>query len=199
MVEGLERRGGADRIQFRRYTPDRSIEGRLLSEVAAQRGEDPIDTAIEIIRGGGAGIVSFNMSDDDVETLMVRPWTMTSSDGGLGPMGEGVPHPRSYGAFARKIRLYVKERGTVSLEHAIRSMTSLPAQVFDMPDRGTLRAGAAADVVVFDLDAIRDVAEYADPHHYSEGMVHVFVNGRLAIRAGRFTGERAGRVLLKGR
>ncbi len=111
----------------------------------------------------------------------------------------GVPHPRTYGTFARKIRLYVKEKGTVTLEHAIRSMTSLPAQVFGMPNRGTLRAGAAADVVVFDIEAVRDMAEYIDPHHYSEGMVHVFVNGEAAIRDGEFTGECPGRVPQKGR
>ena len=139
------------------------------------------------------------MIDKDVETLMVQPWTMTSSDGDLVPMNVGVPHPRTYGTFARKIRLYVKEKGTVTLEHAIRSMTSLPAQVFGMPNRGILRAGAAADVVVFDLEAVRDMAEYIDPHHYSEGMVHVFVNGEAAIRDGEFTGEGPGRVLQKGR
>jgi len=199
MIEGLARRGGADRIQFRRYRPDESIEGRLLSDLAEQRGQDPIDTAIDLIRGGSVSIVSFNMHDDDVETLMVQPWMMTSSDGSLVPMNEGVPHPRSYGAFARKIRLYVKEKGTVSLEQAIRSMTSLPAQVFGMPDRGVLRVGAIADVAVFDLDAVRDLAEYTDPHHYSEGMVHVFVNGEAAIRDGSFTGVRAGRVLQKGK
>jgi len=199
MVEGLERRGGADRIQFRRYGPDPSIEGRLLSDLAEDRGEDPIDTAIHLIRGGGVSIVSYNMHDDDIETLMVQPWTMTSSDGGLVRMGEGVPHPRSYGAFARKIRVYVNERGTVGLAEAIRSMTSLPAAVFGMPERGVLRAGAAADVVVFDLAAVRDVAEYTDPHHYAEGMLHVFVNGVDAIRDGAFTGERPGRVLRKGR
>ncbi|NIP79794.1 MAG: metal-dependent hydrolase, partial [Gemmatimonadetes bacterium] len=111
MVEGLARRGGADRIQFRRYRPDPSIEGRLLSDLARERGEDPIDTAIDLIRGGGASIVSYNMHDDDVETLMVQPWTMTSSDGDLVPMGEGVPHPRSYGAFARKIAVYARDQG----------------------------------------------------------------------------------------
>lgn len=198
MVEGLRRRGGADRIQFRRYTPDPSIEGRRLSEIAQERGEDPIDTAIDIVRGGGAGIVSFNMHDRDVETLMTQPWMMTSSDGGLVPMGQGVPHPRSYGAFARKIRLYVKEKGTVGLEEAVRSMTSLPARVFGMTERGSLQAGAVADVVVFDLERLRDVADFTDPHRYSEGMVHVFVNGRAAVRNGDFTGERPGRVLRKG-
>ncbi len=199
MVEGLARRGGADRIQFRRYRPDPSIEGRLLSDLAAERAEDPIDTAIHLIRGGGVSIVSYNMHEDDLETLMVQPWTMTSSDGGLVPMGEGVPHPRSYGAFARKIAVYARDEGVVGLEHAIRSMTSLPALVFGMPHRGMLREGAVADVVVFDLASVDDVAEFTDPHHYSEGMVHVFVNGVPAIRDGDFTGELPGRVLRKSR
>lgn len=199
MEEGLIRRGGADRIQFRRYRPDPSIEGRLLSEVAEERRQDPIDTAADLIRGGGVSIVSYNMHDEDVETLMVQPWTMTSSDGGLVSLGDGVPHPRTYGAFARKLRLYVNEKGTVDLAHAVRSMTSLPAAVFDMPDRGMLREGAIADLVVFDLARVRDVAEYTDPHHYSEGMVHVFVNGVPALTDGAFTGQRPGRVLRKTR
>jgi N-acyl-D-aspartate/D-glutamate deacylase len=199
MVEGLARRGGADRIQFRRYVPDPSIEGRLLSDIAKERGQDPIETSVDLISAGSVSIVSFNMHDDDIETLMVQDWTMTSSDGGLVPMGEGVPHPRSYGAFARKLRVYVNEKGTVSLSQAIRSMTSLPATVFAMPDRGVLRAGAAADVVVFDLDAVYDRAEFTDPHQYSEGMVHVFVNGVAAIQDGSFTTRRAGRVLRKRR
>jgi N-acyl-D-aspartate/D-glutamate deacylase len=197
MVDGLARRGGADRIQFRRFEPDPSIEGRLLSDLAAERGEDPIDTAADLIRRGGPSIVSYNMNDDDVATLMRQPWTMTSSDGGLGPIGEGVPHPRTYGAFARKLRLYVNELGVVSLEDAIRSMTSLPATVFGMPDRGVLRVGAVADIAVFDLARVRDVATYTDPHHYSEGMVHVLVNGVPAIQNGDFTGRRPGRVLRK--
>lgn len=199
MVEGLARRGGAARIQFRRYHPDPTIEGMLLSELADRRGQDPIETAAELIREGSVSIVSFNMHDDDVETLMRQPWTMTSSDGGLVALNDGVPHPRSYGAFTRKIRLYVKEKGVVSLSQAIRSMTSLPATVFGMPDRGVLRAGAVADVVVFDLDRIVDRAEYTDPHQYSEGMVHVWVNGEAAIRDGAFTDARPGRVLQKGR
>jgi len=197
MVEGLARRGGADRIQFRRYRVDESIEGRLLSDLAEERGQDPIDTAIDLIRAGSVSIVSYNMSDADVETLMAQPWTMTSSDGDLVPMGEGVPHPRTYGAFARKIRLYVKEKGTVSLSQAVRSMTSMPAQVFGMQDRGMIRPGMIADVAVFDLDKVRDVAEFTDPHHYSEGMVHVLVNGEAAIKNGTFTGARPGRVLQK--
>jgi len=198
MVEGLARRGGADRIQFRRFSPDPSIEGRLLSDLARERGEDPIDTAVDLLRRGGPSIVSYNMHERDIETLMVQPWTMTSSDGDLVPMDVGVPHPRSYGAFTRKISVYVKERGTVTLEQAVRSMTSLPAWVYGMEDRGVLRPGAAADVVVFDLEALREVAEFTDPHHYSEGMVHVLVNGQAAVRDAAFTGAMAGKVLRKG-
>jgi N-acyl-D-aspartate/D-glutamate deacylase len=199
MVDNLERRGGADRIQFRRYRPDPSIEGRLLSDLAREQGRDAIEVAIDIIKGGSASIVSFNMDDDDVETLMVQPWTMTSSDGDLVPWMEGVPHPRSYGAFPRKIRLYVREKGVLPLEAAIRSMTSLPALVWGLPDRGVLRAGAAADVVVFDLDRVKDTAEYTAPHQLAEGMVWVFVNGAAAVRKGDFTDVRSGRVLQKGR
>ncbi|MDH5758260.1 MAG: D-aminoacylase [Gemmatimonadota bacterium] len=197
MVENLARRGGADRIQFRRFRPDPSIEGRLLSDLAKEGGEDPIDTSVGLIRRGSVSIVSFNMDDGDVETLMAQPWTMTSSDGDLVPWGEGVPHPRSYGAFPRKIRLYAMEKGVVGLEHAIRSMTSLPAAVFGIPDRGLLRPGAVADVVVFDLDALTDRAEYTAPHQLAEGMVHVFVNGEAAVTNGEFTGARNGRVLRK--
>ena len=199
MVDNLERRGGADRIQFRRYRPDPSIEGRLLSDVARDQGRSAIDAAIDIIKGGSASIVSFNMDDGDVETLMAQPWTMTSSDGDLVPWMEGVPHPRSYGAFPRKIRLYVQEKGVVPLEAAVRSMTSLPALVWGIPDRGALRPGAAADVVVFDLDRVKDTAEYTDPHQLAEGMVWVFVNGEAAVRRGEFTGALPGRVLQKGR
>jgi N-acyl-D-amino-acid deacylase len=153
---------------------------------------------VDIIKKGSASIVSYNMDDGDVRTLMAQPWTMTSSDGDLVPWQQGVPHPRSYGAFPRKIRLYVLDEGTITLEQAIRSMTSLPAEVYRMPDRGVLRAGAAADVVVFDLDRIRDTATYTEPHQLAEGMVWVFVNGQAAIRDGAFQDVRAGRVLRKG-
>ncbi len=199
MVDNLARRGGADRIQFRRYGPDPSIEGKLLSDVAAARGRNPVDVAVDLIEGGSASIVSFNMDDGDVETLMAQPWTMTSSDGDLVPWMEGVPHPRSYGAFPRKIRLYAREKGVVGLEQAVRSMTSLPARVYDLRDRGVLRPGAAADVVVFDLAKVMDTATYTEPHRLAEGMVWVFVNGRAALRDGAFTDVLSGRVLRKDR
>ena len=195
MVENLARRGGADRIQFRRFREDPSIEGRTLEDVARANGRHPIDEALALLEAGGPSIVSFNMHEEDVRTLMRQPWTMTASDGDLVPMGEGVPHPRSYGTFSRKLQRYVVEEGVIDLASAIRSMTSLPATVFHVEGRGVLRPGAVADVVVFDLGRVREVGTYSDPHHLSDGMVHVFVNGQAAVHDGEFTGAMAGRVL----
>ena len=163
--------------------------------MAAARSLHPLDAALELIAGGDASVVSFNMTDDDIAAFMIQPWTMTASDGALPEWQVGVPHPRAYGTFPRKLRKYVLEEKTQSLGAAVRSMTSLPADVFGVEGRGKLVPGAVADVVVFDLEEVRDLATYTDPHQLSEGMVHVFVNGAAAIRDGAFTGERAGRVL----
>lgn len=195
MVENLARRGGADRIQFRSHDADRSIEGRTLAAVAAERGLEPVDLALRLVEAGGAGIVSFNMSDADVEHLMRQSWMMTSSDGDLVPMDRGVPHPRIYGAFPRKIRVYVVEKGIIDLANAVRSMTTLPATVFRVSDRGALQVGMAADIVVFDVGRVADHATYADPHRLSEGMVYVVVNGQVTVDDTKMTGVRAGQVL----
>ncbi len=197
VVENLARRGGADRIQFRRVLWNAGLEGRRLDQVARERGSDPVDEALRIIREGGASIVSFNMNEQDVQTLMRQPWTMTASDGDLVPWQEGVPHPRSYGTFPWKIQHYVVEEGVVSLEEAVRSMTSLPARVFRMADRGMVEPGRVADLVVFDLEALGSPATFTDPHQLAEGVVHLWVGGRAAIEGGRFLNARAGRVLRK--
>ena len=196
MVENLARRGGADRIQFRRFTTDPSIEGRLLSDLATERDADPIDLALELILQGGPSIVSFNMSEEDLLTLMTREWTMTSSDGGLPQFGVGVPHPRSYGAFARKIGKFVFEDGVMSLEAAVRSMTALPADVMGLEDRGRIEEGMVADLVVFS-DYFKDNATFTEPHQLSSGVVHLFVGGEAAVSNSSFTGARAGRVLVR--
>ncbi len=128
---------------------------------------------------------------------MTPSWNMTSSDGGLVPWMDGVPHPRSYGTFPRKIRQYILEEGIVDLASAIRSMTGLPAQVFRISDRGVLRPGAYADVVVFDLALLNDPATFTEPHHLAEGMIEVFVNGEAAVSSGEITGTLAGRVIQK--
>jgi N-acyl-D-aspartate/D-glutamate deacylase len=112
-------------------------------------------------------------------------------------MGEGVPHPRYYGSFPRKIRRYVVERGVIDVAMAVRSMTSLSATVFRIADRGVVRPGAYADIVVFDLDRLTDRATYSDPHQLCEGMEWVFVNGQAAIAEREFTGAMVGRVVGK--
>ena len=197
MVENLARRGGADRIQFRRFQADPSIEGRRLSEVAAERGGDPVDVALALIRqDGGPSIVSFNMSEEDLLRLMTQEWTMTSSDGGLPRFGVGVPHPRSYGAFARKIGKFVFEDRVISLGAAVRSMTALPAQVLGMEDRGRIRQDMVADLVVFS-DYFKDNATFTEPHQLSSGVVHLFVAGEAAVLNSSFTGRKTGRVLAR--
>lgn len=195
MRENLARRGGAARIQVASYGPDKTLDGKTLAQIAAARNADPVETALALLDKGGVSIVSFNMLEEDIERLMRQPWTMTSSDGALIAFGSGMPHPRGNGAFSRKIRKYVVEDHVLALPAAIRSMTSLPATVFNLPDRGVLRPGAFADVVIFDLAKVYDRATYENPHQMSEGMVDVLVNGKFAVRDGRFSNTHDGRVL----
>ena len=195
MRENLARRGGAGRLQLARYRPDPSLEGRTLQQVADARREDPVDAALALIARGPAGVVSFNMDSVDIHTLMRQPWTMTASDGDLVPMGEGVPHPRAYGTFPRKLRRYALDQRAVGLADAVRSMTSLPAAVYRVRDRGAVRAGAFADLVLFDAARLRDRATYTQPHQLAEGVAYVLVNGRVAVGDGRPTDARGGRVL----
>jgi N-acyl-D-aspartate/D-glutamate deacylase len=191
----IARRGGADTLMISRYSANPSFEGQRLSALAAKAGVAPEEYALQMLEKGDASLVSFNMSEGDIEAVMQQPWTMTCTDGDLVPMGEGVPHPRAYGAFARKLKRYVGERHAIDIAAAIRSMTTLPATVFGLKDRGQLRAGAFADVLIFDLSKVNDAATYDKPHQLSEGIDDIIVNGELARRNGKFTTALAGRVL----
>jgi N-acyl-D-amino-acid deacylase len=193
--ENLVRRGGPATLFISRFQPDPTIEGHHLAELAEKAGKTPEEHALDLLQRGDASLVSFNMSERDIELIMRQTWNMTCTDGDLVPMGQGKPHPRAYGAFARKLRLYVKERGVIDLPFAVRSMTSLPAQVFALKDRGQVRAGAFADLLVFDPAQVNDPATYQEPHQLAEGMVHIVVNGVLVRENGKFTGELPGRVL----
>lgn len=197
MAPNLERRAGPHAIQIRHYAPDPSLDGKRLDEVAAILRLDPLDAAIEMLKRGGAPTVSFNMSEGDIEAFMRQPWTMTSTDGGLPPFGQTAEHPRAYGAFPRKLRRYVLDKPVLSMAQAIHAATGLPARVLAIPDRGVLRKGAFADVIVFDPATVRDLATYEKPHAYAQGMEYVFVNGRAALVAGKPSAERYGRVLLR--
>ena len=193
--DNLKRRGGPDSILIAFFKPDRSLEGKTLSEIARARGTSPERTALDLIAQGSASIVSFNMSAADIDAIMTQPYTMASSDGGLVEPGAGRPHPRDYGAFARRLAVYVRQRHVVGLEFAVRSMTSLPAAVFGIPDRGALRPGAFADLVVFDPDRIEDRATYTEPQQLAAGVSYVLVNGVVVLDDGKFTSALPGRVL----
>src|SRR5690606_27563495 len=143
----------AARIRITEFRERPHYAGRYLSDLATSEGRPALDLALEMLEAGSPGIISFNMDRRDVETFMRQPWTMTCSDGGI-PAEQAAPHPRSYGSFPRKIRHYVLEREVMDLPSAIRSMTHLPASVFRMADRGVIRPGAWADLVVFDLERV---------------------------------------------
>ena len=197
-TENLRRRGGAASILIAHYRPDATFEGQTLEQIAAARKQTPVRAALELIARQAPSIVSFNMSEDDIAHLMQQPYTMTSTDGGLVAMNEGKPHPRNYGSFPRKLARYVRERSTISLEDAIRSMTSLPATVFGMRDRGVIREGAVADVVIFDPAKVVERSSYTDPHKLAEGIDYVLVNGVLVKDGARFTEALPGKVLRSG-
>ena len=195
----IERRGGAATLVIARFAPEPALEGKSLADLSASTGKPPVEVALDLLARGGASLVSFNMNERDIVEIMRRSYTMTSTDGDLVRMGVGKPHPRGYGAFARKLAVYVRERGVIDLPYAVRSMTSLPAAVFGMKDRGVLRPGAWADVLLFDPDKVRDVATYLDPHHLSAGMHTILVNGEIVLDGGRFTGKLPGRVVVPER
>jgi N-acyl-D-amino-acid deacylase len=195
----FERRGGPDKLVISFYRPNPSLEGQSLAQVSKAMNKPPEEAAMELLVKGDASLVSFNMAESDIELIMRQPFTMTCTDGDLVPFGQGKPHPRGNGAFARKIHRYVNERGTIDLPFAIRSMTSLPAAVFGLKDRGTLRVGAWADILVFDPANVRDLATYLEPHQLSEGMEYVLVNGAIAKDADTWTGTLGGRVVTPDR
>jgi N-acyl-D-amino-acid deacylase len=179
----------------------RSIQGRTLAEVAALWKMDPIDTIFEILIKDHAFtyVAVFGMSEPDVALAVAQPWVSFNNDSqGTAPtgiLGQEHPHPRAYGTFPRVIRKYVREDKLLLLEEAIRKMTALPAQKLRLADRGVLKAGMWADLVVFDPATITDVATFAQPNQLSTGMDYVLVNGVPVIAAGKATKALPGKVL----
>ena len=135
------------------------------------------------------------MSDDDVQRILAHPTTMVGSDGEIPIFGRANPHPRSYGTFARVLGLYVREKKTLPLEEAVRKMSSFPAARLRLADRGVIRPGMKADLVLFDPATVRDTATFEKPHSYAEGFSHVVVNGQVVFENGAMTSARPGRVL----
>ena len=196
-------RGGEENIIVFDH-PEPSFIGESLATLAATRGVTPVEMAIVfqlegyVDRPGGARLRSFSFSEDDIEAYARQPWTATASDGGITLPEDGPRiHARFYGTFPRKIRRYAMERGVISVEHAIRSATSLPAQILRLKDRGQVRGGFRADVAVLDLERLRDQATFVDPHQYSDGVEFVVVNGELVVERGEPTWKLPGVVIAR--
>lgn len=204
MKKALRERNGRKRLDYAVVAScrsDPSLEGKSIAEINRQRGrkrklENEIETVLELMEQGGARMIYHSMSPTDVERILRSPHSMVASDGGVVEFEVGLPHPRSYGTNARVLGHYVRERGLLSVEEAVRKMTSLPAQRFGFADRGLVRPGLWADLVLFDPDAVSDQATFDAPHAYSAGLPFVLVNGELVVDEGEHTGARSGRVLL---
>jgi len=197
----LERGGGDPKnVVIVRCSWDPTLAGKTLADVTRQRGMEPTlanaaEAVLWITEQGGCSGVFHAMNEQDIERIMQHPATMIASDGGIPEPGVGHPHPRSYGTFARVLGMYVRERGTLGLEEAVRKMSSFPAQRLGLEDRGVLRPGMKADIVVFDPARVRDVATFDEPHQYAEGFSLVVVNGAIVFENGSMTDARPGEVL----
>jgi N-acyl-D-amino-acid deacylase len=183
-----------------RFRPKPEYEGKTIPEITRMLGREPsvanqAETILDMMQLGRAQMIYHSMGGQDVERILRYPWTAIASDGGIQEFGVGVPHPRSYGTNARVLGEYVRNRGVLTLEDAVRRMTSLPARTFGFRDRGLIREGMAADLVIFDPDRVADRATYQQPHQFSEGIDFVFVNGIAAVENAELTAARAGRVL----
>jgi N-acyl-D-aspartate/D-glutamate deacylase len=187
MEQNLKRRGGPDSLLIISGR-DRSLVGKKLSAIATEKKETPVEAALEIIKGGGAGVASFNMQDSDIENFMRQDWVMTGSDGSEG-------HPRKYGTFPRKLGLYVREKKTITLPVAIHASSGLTAQTLHLANRGLLQAGYYADVIAFDPATVADQSTYEHPNLVATGVKYVIVNGKIAVDGGKYTGVLAGHAL----
>ena len=189
----------AVRVAVSPRQPDEA--GRTLGDIARRRGVDPLDAVCDLLLAdrGHTRILITSMDPGDVDEILRAPWVLVGSDGSAlapyGPTGEGKPHPRYYGTFARVLGYGVRERGLLSLPAAVFKMTGGSAAALGLTDRGVLRPGAWADITVFDPDAIAERATYDDPHRYAAGVSTVIVNGTVVIDGADHTGALPGRVL----
>jgi N-acyl-D-aspartate/D-glutamate deacylase len=200
VLSRLEHERGGLTVTIASCGHDPALAGKNLKEILEDRGvtldlNNAAALVLELQIAGGASCIYHVMSEEDVERIMRHPCTMIASDGTVLPFGSGVPHPRSYGTFPRVLGRYVRDRGVLSLEDAVRKMTSLPAQRAGLADRGVVRPGMVADLVIFDPATVIDKGTFRDPHQYPEGIGTVLVNGEVVLEQGKLTGRRPGKVL----
>ena len=179
----------------------REYEGFTVEELAEREGKDPFDLIFDLLveENGNVGIILHMMREEDMNMVMKHHLSMVGTDGAClapyGPLGKGKPHPRNYGTFPRILGRYVRDRGLLSLQEAVRKMTSMPALKLGLRDRGLIREGFWGDIVIFDYNRIMDKATFQNPHQYPEGVEYVIVNGEIVIEKGRHTGKLSGKVL----
>lgn len=198
----LNERGGGDprNVVIVACAWNASLAGKNLAEITRDRGQQPTiensaESVLWLIENGGCRGVYHAMGEEDLQRILAHPATMIASDGQVAQFGRDAIHPRSYGTFARVLAVYVREKGIITLEDAVRKMSSLPAARIGLADRGVLRPGMKADISVFDPARVRDVATFDKPHQYAEGFSYVIVNGQLVYESGTVTAARPGRVL----
>lgn len=191
----IAKRDGGKAVRIARYAKKPEWVGKNLQQIAEAEQKSILDIVLEITRQGGASVVNFSMNEDDVRQIMQIDWVATASDGRAYLPGSDRPHPRNYGTFPRKLGYYAIQEKVITLEHAVRSATGLPADILGLKDRGYLREGAYADIVVFAPKQLIDQATFDAPHQYSKGIRYLFVNGTPAISAGFPTGSLAGKAL----
>ena len=177
-----------------------SFNGKTITQINILLGNkstaaSEAETILQMMEKGGASMVFHGIGEDDVKNIMQYPFNMFASDASIRIFGKGVPHPRGYGTNARVLSKYVREEKLMSLEEAIRRMTSLPAQKFQLKHRGLLQEGFVADIVIFDEKEVKDLSTFDKPHQYSKGFRYVFVNGKLTVDNGVHNGTRAGQNL----
>ena len=202
MKEGLKEKGFQDYsfAYVAGYAPKPEYNGKNIPEITrlaknSKKLDAQIEQIFEMYAEGGAGMVYRVMSEEDVQNIMRQPFTMIASDSSVRVFGEGVPHPRGYGNNARVLAKYVREMKLITLEDAIRKMTSLPAQTFNLRDRGLIKEGLAADLVIFDENTIADKATFENPHQYAEGFSQILVNGAVVFDGTKMTGVLSGQAL----
>jgi len=182
------------------YKADTTYNGKSIEDINVGNGnphkvQAEAETIISMMMQGGASMVFHGMSEKDVSNIMKIPFNMIASDAGIRILGSGNPHPRGYGTNARVLGKYVREKKIISLEEAIRRMTTLPARKFNIENRGIIREGAIADIVVFDENTVTDMATFEQPHQLSTGFSYVLVNGQVTVDQGKHIGTRAGKVI----
>ncbi|MDE3143679.1 MAG: amidohydrolase family protein, partial [Bacteroidota bacterium] len=182
------------------FKADTTLNGKSIEEINLLKGKkhtarEEALTVCDMMKQDNAGMVFHGMSEDDVKAIMKYPFNMFACDAGIRIFNSGSPHPRGYGTNARVLGKYVRDEKVISLEEAIRRMTSLPAQKFQLRDRGLIREGFAADIVLFDEKEVKDLATYEKPHQYSTGFKYVLVNGKITVEDGKQNETRNGMVL----